>query len=90
MRQICSRAFCKKDCKKRQDTMKPRLAKQMKRLRLCENVTTTGRKRQMIHQQYEVDDHLHEECGVFGIYDMDGNDVASTIYYGLFALQHAP
>lgn len=34
------------------------------------------------------DDRLHEECGVFGIYDFDGNDVASTIYYGLFALQH--
>lgn len=33
-------------------------------------------------------DELHEECGVFGIYDLDGNDVASTIYYGLFALQH--
>ena len=31
---------------------------------------------------------LGEECGVFGIYDMDGGDVASTIYYGLFALQH--
>ena len=31
---------------------------------------------------------LREECGVFGIYDFDGNDVASTIYYGLFALQH--
>lgn len=31
---------------------------------------------------------LHEECGVFGIYDFDGNDVASSIYYGLFALQH--
>ena len=31
---------------------------------------------------------LHEECGVFGMYDLDGNDVASTIYYGLFALQH--
>jgi amidophosphoribosyltransferase len=31
---------------------------------------------------------LKEECGVFGIYDLDGNDVASTIYYGLFALQH--
>lgn len=31
---------------------------------------------------------LKEECGVFGIYDFDGNDVASTIYYGLFALQH--
>lgn len=33
-------------------------------------------------------DKLHEECGVFGIYDFDGNDVASSIYYGLFALQH--
>lgn len=33
-------------------------------------------------------DKLQEECGVFGIYDFDGNDVASTIYYGLFALQH--
>lgn len=29
-----------------------------------------------------------EECGVFGVYDFDGGDVASTIYYGLFALQH--
>lgn len=34
------------------------------------------------------DDGLHEECGVFGVYDFDGHDVASTIYYGLFALQH--
>ena len=33
-------------------------------------------------------DKPHEECGVFGIYDFDGNDIASTIYYGLFALQH--
>lgn len=31
---------------------------------------------------------LHEECGVFGMYDLSGKDVASTIYYGLFALQH--
>lgn len=31
---------------------------------------------------------LKEACGVFGIYDFDGRDVASTIYYGLFALQH--
>ncbi len=31
---------------------------------------------------------LKEACGVFGIYDFDGQDVASTIYYGLFALQH--
>lgn len=35
-----------------------------------------------------ISDELHEECGVFGIYDLDGNDVASSIYYGLFALQH--
>lgn len=34
------------------------------------------------------DDGLHEECGVFGMYDLDGGDVASSIYYGLFALQH--
>lgn len=33
-------------------------------------------------------DGLHEECGVFGMYDFDGQDVASSIYYGLFALQH--
>ena len=37
---------------------------------------------------YESDSGLREECGVFGIYDIEGNDVASTIYYGLFALQH--
>lgn len=29
-----------------------------------------------------------EECGVFGMYDFDGADVASSIYYGLFSLQH--
>ena len=33
-------------------------------------------------------DEVHEECGVFGMYDFDGNEVASEIYYGLFALQH--
>jgi amidophosphoribosyltransferase len=33
-------------------------------------------------------DGLHEECGVFAMYDFDGGDVASSIYYGLFALQH--
>ena len=38
--------------------------------------------------QTNGDSGLHEECGVFGMYDFDGGDVASTIYYGLFALQH--
>lgn len=40
-----------------------------------------------MNHRYE-EDELHEECGVFGIYDFDGNDVAASIYYGLFALQH--
>ena len=45
----------------------------------------------MYNNEFEKDtpwDDLHEECGVFGMYDFDGHDVASTIYYGLFALQH--
>ena len=33
-------------------------------------------------------DRLKEACGVFGCYDLDGNDVVSDIYYGLNALQH--
>ena len=41
-----------------------------------------------INDSYYAEDELHEECGVFGVYDFDGNDVSSTIYYGLFALQH--
>lgn len=35
-----------------------------------------------------TDNKLHEECGVFGVYSPETNDVASTCYYGLFALQH--
>lgn len=31
---------------------------------------------------------VSESCGVFGMYDLSGGDVASTIYYGLYALQH--
>lgn len=42
----------------------------------------------MDNQKMQGDRELHEECGVFGIYDFDGGDVASSIYYGLFALQH--
>lgn len=33
-------------------------------------------------------DKLHEECGVFGIFNPDGENVARDIYYGLIALQH--
>ena len=38
--------------------------------------------------EYLSPDEVHEECGVIGMYDFDGNNVASEIYYGLFALQH--
>ena len=31
---------------------------------------------------------LHEECGVFGIFSPRTADVASIVYYGLYALQH--
>lgn len=33
-------------------------------------------------------DSLHEECGVFGIYENKITDVASSVYFGLYALQH--
>ena len=36
----------------------------------------------------KVSTGLGEECGVFAAYDRDGQDVASSVYYGLFALQH--
>lgn len=39
-------------------------------------------------EQIEISDELNEECGVFGMYDFAGEDVANTIYYGLLALQH--
>lgn len=45
-------------------------------------------KKPEVHQQMEVEEKLREECGVFGMYDLDGKDVAASIYYGLFALQH--
>lgn len=38
--------------------------------------------------EHTVYDELHEECGVFGVYNVDGEDVAGLVYYGLFALQH--
>ena len=31
---------------------------------------------------------IHEECGVFGVYGERNEDVASLVYYGLYALQH--
>jgi len=35
------------------------------------------------------EDALKEECGVFGVYNLDGStDAANITYYGLYALQH--
>lgn len=34
------------------------------------------------------EEKLHEECGIFGIWDSKRFDVAHDIYYGLLALQH--
>lgn len=38
--------------------------------------------------EHTIYDELHEECGVFGVYNVNGEDVAGLVYYGLFALQH--
>lgn len=41
-----------------------------------------------LHDVFDADT-VHEECGVFGIYDMgDGLDVSRLTYYALYALQH--
>ncbi len=32
--------------------------------------------------------HIHDECGVFGVFSRERKDLASLTYYGLFALQH--
>lgn len=47
-----------------------------------------ARKDSKMDLRMEQTDKPGEECGVFGIYDFDGGNVASTIYYGLMALQH--
>ncbi len=33
-------------------------------------------------------DSMNEECGVFGVYSQENRNVAHTVYYGLYALQH--
>ena len=33
-------------------------------------------------------DSIHEECGVFGIYENETTNVAASVYFGLYALQH--
>jgi amidophosphoribosyltransferase len=35
-----------------------------------------------------MQEKLHEECGLFGVYDPEGNDVVEETYLALYALQH--
>lgn len=35
-----------------------------------------------------LNDEIHEACGVFGIYNQDKFDTAQIMYFGLYALQH--
>lgn len=45
--------------------------------------------RYMDHQVYlSQTHHIHEECGVFGVYAKKKQDLATLAYYGLYALQH--
>ena len=39
-------------------------------------------------QRIFADEKLHEECGVFGVWNSERMDAAQEIYYGLLALQH--
>ena len=48
-----------------------------------------NRKETGIFDAGEILDEPREECGVFGMYDFSGQEnAATTIYYGLLALQH--
>lgn len=38
-------------------------------------------------EEFDLDE-IHEECGVFGVYSQENRNVAHTVYYGLYALQH--
>ena len=42
-----------------------------------------------VREKRSMQNEIHEECGVFGIYDKESrSDVAANAYYALFALQH--
>lgn len=45
-------------------------------------------KSEQIPNLIDNSDGLHEECGVFGIYANETKNVADSVYFGLYALQH--
>ena len=55
----------------------------------CEKTSyKVGSYEETSYEAGSYDDKLHEECGVFGIYAPEGENVSKDIYYGLIALQH--
>lgn len=56
-------------------------------MKIEDSILLAGNKQQAAKEQLP-EEKPGEECGVFGMYDFGGGDVASTIYYGLLALQH--
>lgn len=74
----------------------------LRKIRECANLSVSLNRKSIIDSERDdnmseelmqesgkqYDEHIKEECGVFGMYDFDGNDVATSIYYGLFTLQH--
>ncbi len=44
--------------------------------------------KEICFEDWQNDDVLKEECGVFGIYNNDNDQSGRITYYGLFALQH--
>ena len=53
-----------------------------------EIVLPLGEKRNQPEPVVTPEQHIREECGVFGIYSPRRNNLAPLVYYGLFALQH--
>lgn len=49
---------------------------------MIENRTAT------LHNSVDWEDRPREACGVFGVFNNNGFDVARLVYFGLYALQH--
>ena len=48
----------------------------------------TGLRKYILLFMDDIQSEIQEECGVFGVYSQENRNVAATVYYGLYALQH--
>src|SRR5512135_365875 len=57
--------------------------------RFAHHESRSSEVQEMLEELFEdgVEDKLHEECGVFGVW-APGEEVARLTYFGLYALQH--